>query len=392
MAEGRVAYRILSLDGGGTWALLQVMALQQIYGDVAGHKVLQDFDLAIANSGGSIVLAGLIRNMTLPQLLDFFHRKADRSSVFAKKTWFERAIWLGKGPKYSTKAKLIGLSRLLGTTGDTPMGDLSATGNLPDGPSGSPTKVMFTAFDYDRERSELFRSFPTKAGAPASKISLTDAVHASTNAPVIYFDEPAECGPVGEKRRYWDGAIAGYNNPVMAAVTETLVLGIARETIHVRLIGTATVRLAPYKDGAQPEQLFEPHKRLSALGEVFKLASAVTDDPPDAASYLAFVALGNAVTGAVQHGGSVVRLNPSVQPVWRAGSQSWGPPPGYGLDQFKVLCDLGMDAVEDQQVDWIDSLGQHWIAGNVPNQPLRMGTNMSCQIGDATFAAARSRW
>ena len=31
-----MAYRILSLDGGGTWALLQVMALQRLYGRNAG--------------------------------------------------------------------------------------------------------------------------------------------------------------------------------------------------------------------------------------------------------------------------------------------------------------------------------------------------------------------
>ncbi len=48
-------FKILSLDGGGTWALLQVRALQLIYGpSVKGHEVLKDFDLVAANSGGSI--------------------------------------------------------------------------------------------------------------------------------------------------------------------------------------------------------------------------------------------------------------------------------------------------------------------------------------------------
>lgn len=50
-------FRILSLDGGGSWALIQVMALQAIYSEnTTGHNVLKDFDLVAANSGGSITL------------------------------------------------------------------------------------------------------------------------------------------------------------------------------------------------------------------------------------------------------------------------------------------------------------------------------------------------
>ena len=53
-----MSYKILSLDGGGTWAILEVMALKAIYGgDTPGHQILAEFDLAVANSGGSIVLA-----------------------------------------------------------------------------------------------------------------------------------------------------------------------------------------------------------------------------------------------------------------------------------------------------------------------------------------------
>jgi patatin-like phospholipase/acyl hydrolase len=56
-------YRILSLDGGGTWALIQVKALIALYDNepaTSGHDVLRDFDLVAANSGGSIFLGGLL--------------------------------------------------------------------------------------------------------------------------------------------------------------------------------------------------------------------------------------------------------------------------------------------------------------------------------------------
>lgn len=66
-------YPILSLDGGGTWAVLQVMALQEIFGaEASGHDVLANFKLVAANSGGSITLGGLIENKTLKQLRDDF--------------------------------------------------------------------------------------------------------------------------------------------------------------------------------------------------------------------------------------------------------------------------------------------------------------------------------
>ena len=56
-------YRILSLDGGGSWALIEVKALMQLFDpDMPGRQVLSRFDLVAANSGGSIVLACLIED------------------------------------------------------------------------------------------------------------------------------------------------------------------------------------------------------------------------------------------------------------------------------------------------------------------------------------------
>ena len=44
-------YRILSLDGGGTWSLIQVKALIALYSkDTSGHAVLRAFDLVAADS------------------------------------------------------------------------------------------------------------------------------------------------------------------------------------------------------------------------------------------------------------------------------------------------------------------------------------------------------
>ncbi|HLJ89464.1 MAG TPA: hypothetical protein VKZ53_21820 [Candidatus Angelobacter sp.] len=46
-----MSYRILSLDGGGTWALIEVTALIALYGENAPDRtVLQDFNMVAANS------------------------------------------------------------------------------------------------------------------------------------------------------------------------------------------------------------------------------------------------------------------------------------------------------------------------------------------------------
>jgi len=44
-----VTHKILSLDGGGSWALIQAKVLHNMYGDITGHELLRKFDMAIAN-------------------------------------------------------------------------------------------------------------------------------------------------------------------------------------------------------------------------------------------------------------------------------------------------------------------------------------------------------
>ena len=79
-----MAYRILSLDGGGSWALIQVRALIDLYGGgTTGHQVLQDFDMVAANSGGSVVLGGLVENVSLDTLKGYFEDDRLRRSIFS---------------------------------------------------------------------------------------------------------------------------------------------------------------------------------------------------------------------------------------------------------------------------------------------------------------------
>ena len=125
-----MSYRILSLDGGGTWALIQVKALITLYGDdTPGQTVLQDFDLVAANSGGSIVLGALIENLALGEILSFFEDQAKRESIFSPSHSLEdHALHAltGLGPKYSAENKLAALQNLLPNTGGIPLEHVAA--------------------------------------------------------------------------------------------------------------------------------------------------------------------------------------------------------------------------------------------------------------------------
>ena len=381
-----MAFRILSLDGGGSWALIQAMALDRLYPGKSGRQILADFDLVAANSGGSITLAGLIKDLTPLQIVDLFEDKAKRESIFVKRPWYERIGTLFQGAKYSTAGKLKGLTELFGASGQTPMSALDP--QLPAARSGpGKVRILITGFDYDRQRAEFFRSYPTPMGAAASTVRLVDAVHASSDAPILFFDKPTDCGG----RRYWDGAVAGYNNPLLAAIVEAVVLGSSPHDIQARSIGTGTVRLAPHDTTypAAPE-LKEDRPAPSVLGDLRKMAGAITDDPPDAASYIAWTWLKPPPLAPKGPSGPLVRLNPVFQPVLKAGA--WD---GLGLPPatFKRVSDIGMDAVDPEEVAWVQWIARSWIAGPVPNQPvLTDNPTLACKLGDASFAAGAARW
>jgi len=80
-----MAFKILSLDGGGSWALIQARVLLDIYGDISGHKILKKFDLAIANSGGSLVLACLCNDMSPRRSLIYL--KISKNVSKYSRTW-----------------------------------------------------------------------------------------------------------------------------------------------------------------------------------------------------------------------------------------------------------------------------------------------------------------
>jgi len=387
-------FNILSLDGGGSWAIIQVKTLLTLYGDKAkGSDVLKNFDLVVANSGGSIVAAALFLDMPLEQIFDLFNKEDERRKVFVSRFFAPVTRRLEVGPRYSTEGKLKGLEGVFGPKKDFTLEQAAADINAIN-KKDRRTELVVIAYQYDRDRAKFFRSHAASAASGSSAtggVRLAEAVHASSNAPINYFDEPAKVHlPAGSRRivQFWDGAIAGFNNPALAGVIEAMSGGQPAEEIRILSLGTANVFLPLPKQGdGSPEYLVASPRKSGPLTDVTKLAGAILGDPPDSASFMAHVVLGGAVTNQPDNDPNkvrIVRMNPLIQPVLAADGR-WALPPGLTEDEFKALVEMDMDATDQTDVDLIVKLATQWMEGHIPNQPVRAGERLECQIGQRWF-------
>jgi uncharacterized protein len=391
-----MSYRILSLDGGGTWALIEVKALIALYGEnTSGRTVLQGFNMVAASSGGSIVVGELLADRKLSEILAFFEDQSQRKAIFSPSDLGDRLLHdlTGLGPKYSAENKLPALEHALSATGIAKLSDvakgLSRQGSQED------LHVLITSFNYDRNRASFFRSSETKrpewGTGEVSDITVAEAIHASTNAPVNYFDAPATF-PDHPGRRFWDGGIAGCNNPVLAGVTEAIGRAQKPDDIVALSIGTGSVVLPVAQPGAKSSPFLQALIDPGIKTDLRKLATAIVDDPPDAASFLAHVMTGSGVgLGKPPADSRIVRMNPLVSPVRNAGV--WSAPGSMTSAQFRFLVKLELDAVEQAQADAIAKYADLWLQDVAPNQPLRMnGETLEAELGQAKFSAAVAAW
>jgi hypothetical protein len=266
--------------------------------------------------------------------------------------------------------------------------------------------LVIVAFDYYRRRATFFRSNVGSLSGGVSEVTLAQAVHASSNAPVNYFDDPAKV--LG--RLYWDGGVTGFNNPILAGLTEALSIGtVTHDQIDVRSIGTGSVVLpqapAPLPAGVDPV-LWEEYASTWLGRQLTEMTKSILADPPDSASYIAYVTLGGVVPspgaepmpGARRSPGPlpVVRLNPLIQPLHDPQAPGgFVLPPRLSSTQFKKLRKLDMDAILDEEVDLIKMLADLWLAGrsDIPNQPIRWNrTTFAVEIGHRWAADAIDDW
>jgi hypothetical protein len=406
--------RILCLDGGGRWSLISVMALQAIFGERAqGHDILRGFDLVAANSGGSIVLGGLVENKSLAELLDLF---STSGLLFPREPLFTLARlghWLARrvlhfGPKYDTATKLERLKQLMPEYGSEKLIDVPAKLRRA---IGTITHVIIVGFDYDWKRAKIFRSNAeslANASGPTTA-TLAEAIHASSTAPVNYFNAPARvAGRVTAGNRFWDGAVTGQNNPVLAAVTEALANGQGRlrqRDIRVLSLGTGAVSLPVVEKRSRKERgVVNLPERSGLLHDLKELSESILDDPPDAATFEAWVMLGNPIP--VVHTGkllaeelqahpdptTLVRMNPLVRPRLND-ANAWVPPDGLTVPEFRRLTNIDLDARVPEDVSLLVKFARAWLNDQVGNQPIRENPyTFEPRIGHTRFSQARDAW
>lgn len=348
--------RVLSLDGGGTWALLEAMALAALYPGETGRQVLAHFDIAAGNSGGAIVLGALLSDMSPAQIVALLEDPATLSALYSPHH-------LGIA-RWSAAAKLTALRTLL-PEASRPVGALGAL---------TACRILIPAYDIDGQQLHLFDS----RGA-ADETPLALAAHASSSAPLIYFDDAARVGAL----RLWDGGVAAVNNPVTLAVMAGLADG--AEQIAALSIGTGSVWRPARPAGAADAPWWRQEASTSLEGEVALMARAILADPPDEARRVA-----HALTGR-----RLVRLSPAIRPVLTGGT--WALPAGWdalgGAGAFARLVAMDMDATASGDIALIRSLGEQWLAGSIPNQAAVADLETGeCIAGQPTFPEASWVW
>ena len=80
-----------------------------------------------------------------------------------------------------------------------------------------------------------------------------------------------------------------------------------------------------------------------------------------------------------------------MRPIFDKASGEWICPAGLSAIEFADLAELAPTRSAARPA-LIEKMGNLWIGGEIPNQPIRMGERMRCDIGDETFAEALAHW
>ncbi|WP_291967837.1 patatin-like phospholipase family protein [Maribacter sp.] len=396
-------YKILSLDGGGSWAIMQLLTLKDRYGNINGHQILNKFDLVIANSGGSIVLAALAEDYTIDKAISLFKEEKNRAAIFHKNRFKDRYFPVdylglfnaGFGPKYSTKRKKEAFEHLF------PQIDKIQMNELPKHIGKNSLKIIVATYDALNNRAKFFKSFSNNPDTDDS-VRLTQAINASSNAPVQYFDFPARFKAQGSNIFYelWDGALGGFNNPILAGIIEAYKLGVDLKTIRVISLGTSNSLMSEdaKKDFWNWKQIALQFRRKKLRFSTWKpqlnffketvlhQAKTILYQPPDTANYIAMMFL-KAATGKDLND-HIIRLSPLIHYDVHT--------PKEIVPLVKDLYLLDMDLTKDEEMDKLIACFMAWKNGYIYNQPIEFRVERSNDLlflqGDKWYKNGIERW
>jgi len=396
-------FNILSLDGGGSWAILQLLTLKDRYGSATGHEILKKYDLVIANSGGSIILAALAENWSLDDALSLFMDKKNRDSIFSLNSFkdrffpvdYLRFFGLGLGPKYSSTRKIETFRKLFKEV------DKRQLSELPGFIGKDSLKLVICTYDALNNRAKFFKSYPSES-TDFDSVKLTQAIHGSSNAPVQYFDFPARFKAKNTEIYYelWDGALGGFNNPILAGLIEAYKEKVKLEDIKVISLGTGNKLMSmEAKDDFWSLKQISIQKRRKKLAfwyllpqakffkeTVLNQAKTILYQPPDWANYVAMMFLKATTNNKIED--QIIRLSPLIH------IDSSTPKDTELL--LRSLYDLDMDLTDDPDINKLMMCFSSWKKGEILNQPIEFKVKRNNDLvsinGDKYYQNALNRW
>lgn len=397
-----MAYKLLSLDGGGSWAVLQLLTILDRYGNINGHNVLKKFDLVAANSGGSIVLAALCENWKIEQAIDLFRKKDLRNQIFSKNKFKERffpvdylrLLNINIGPKYSSKRKKEAFERLF------PVCNSHRLKQIPDLIGKKSLKIIICTYDALNNKSVFFKSF--KNEKYFDDVTLVQAIHASSNAPIQYFDFPARFKAKESEVFYdlWDGALGGFNNPSVVAVNEAIQAGVPCDNLSLISLGTGNIVTSMYAK----EQYYKSkdtairfrHKKFNfrKIGEQLKFfsssvmqqAKTILYQPPD---------WSNEISSTLIFGRNenydksrFIRLSPLIYCNENTSDEI--------NNLIDSLSNLDMDLTSEKEIEMLMKCYMHWKNDRIYNQPITYRVNREGAIdsskGTLRYTESMDEW
>lgn len=342
--------RVLSFDGGGVRCLLQAQILNDMYPNMSGHQILKRFDVVTATSAGSVVLSGLLGDMTPRDIFESFRSPDFLNAIFARTYW-------PFFPKWSTEKKRAGLLHILPHS-DRDMNAIALDLGI--------SRIIIPAFDVQSRRAHIFDSFRS------GNATLLDAVHASTTAPVTYFDAPATVG----KRTYWDGGVCGLNNPAAygTAVAKEM---FPDDDIWTLSLGSGV--MVTEDDLNLSPSAFYP----GAIRSCRNLISALVDDAPDVSTrYLWTMTKGR-----------YIRMSPVIGP--EQNGTTFSLPEIYtadralgGMDGYRSLSQTKLDSKDSDTIRKLALIGMYYLQDKIPTQTI---SDMSDLNSTATTSKFYSR-
>ncbi len=217
-----MAFRILSLDGGGIRGVIEAVILTEVE-ELIDRPLNQYFHLIAGTSTGSILAAAIATGRKSKEILELYRRKGKSIFPYTSR-WSPQRLPLIlqyglSAPKFSDQGLINALKEQFGSTR---LSDLDTS-----------PRLLITAYDTIDRQTIVFKSW--QKYKPWADSPLWEVCVSSSSAPTYF---PAHLMKTPDKNySLIDGGV-GANNPSACALAEALRLDNAIQEISLLSIGT----------------------------------------------------------------------------------------------------------------------------------------------------------